>query len=286
MTLYGIGEWYGERFSTMPATRRREFASIALSQGNEPDCPFRRERTPCSKQGGVCTLQKYKIVEERIASSVGEPVIVCPYRFDQDDLIPHWLAEIAGFDQVYLAHEVPFMRAPTTGREAGRIDLVLAGNTEASEWYGLEIQAVYFSGASMKKDFELLLHDQSMPASKPTARRRPDWRSSSAKRLMPQLEVKVPTLRQWGKKLAVAVDLPFFEAIGGASASPSHDIYSGDVIWLVPRLLGGRLQRYHWEVLSLEASSRKLLAADPVRRKDFEADLRRKLKRLDGRAKT
>ena len=211
----------------------------------------------------------------------GPPVVVCPYRFDQYNLIPKWLAEIAGFDEVYIAREVPFMRAAITGREAGRIDLVLANNSEASDWYGLEVQAVYFSGAGMVPEFERIANDTQKRPPAPVGKRRPDWRSSSAKRLMPQLEVKVPTLRRWGKKLAVAVDMPFFNAIGGISDQPSHDLNEGDIIWLVPRLdRHQRLVRHHWEVLSLEDSSLKLLAAEPVRREDFENDLRRKLERL------
>jgi hypothetical protein len=210
----------------------------------------------------------------------GLPVTLCPHRFEERNLVPLWLAEIAGFSDVYVAHEVAFMRAPTTGRGAGRIDLVLAGDSLAEEWYGLEIQAVYFSGEGMRSDFEQLLVDNEAAPPMP-GKRRPDWRSSSAKRLMPQLEVKAPTLRRWGKKLAVSVDLPFFESIGGVSERVSHDINEGDILWIVPRIERGRgLVRHHWEVLSLEDSSRKLLAAEPVKRQDFEADLRRKLVRL------
>ena len=277
-----MGEWYGEDFATMPPQRRQELAVVAQGEGVPPICPYRRGAPICSKKGGTCTIQEYEIVDGRISANIGDPVIVCPYRFNEADVIPRWLAEIAGFELVYLAREVPFMREPQSGRGAGRIDLVLASNQDATDWFGLEIQAVYFSGPGMAADWELLSTDDGVAAPQPTARRRPDWRSSSAKRLMPQLEVKAPTLRRWGKKLAVAVDWPFFEAIGGASPRPSHDINEGDIIWLIPRLSNGRLERCHWEVLSLEDSSHKLLAAEPVRREDFEIDLRRKLVRLEG----
>ena len=226
-------------------------------------------------------MQEYEISNDRIGNVVGLPVIVCPNRFDEHDLMPRWLADIAGFEDVYVAREVPFMRAPITGREAGRIDIVLADSSAASDWYGLEIQAVYFSGDNMTNDFEeLLMNDDAAPP-KP-GKRRPDWRSSSAKRLMPQLEVKAPTLRRWGKKLAVSVDLPFFMAISGPSKHPSQDINEGDILWLVPKVdpeCG--ITRHHWEVLSLEESSHKLLSATPVKRDEFENDLRSKLARLD-----
>ncbi len=170
------------------------------------------------------------------------------------------------------------MRSPATGRPAGRIDLVVAQDCEASAWFGLEIQAVYFSGRGMLSDFEMLLTDESDQPPAPTEFRRPDWRSSSAKRLMPQLQIKAPTLRRWGTKLAVAVDLPFFEAIGGATDNPSQDLNDGDIVWLVPRMSDDyQLEEYHWEVLSLEASNDKLLSAETVRRGEFEDSLRTKL---------
>ena len=216
-------------------------------------------------------------------SGTDSPVVMCPHRFDQDELIPRWLGQIVGFGTVYLAHEVPFMRSPATGRPAGRIDLVVANDRAAGRWFGLEIQAVYFSGHKMESDFQLLLRNTDPEPPEPTAIRRPDWRSSSAKRLMPQLQVKGPTLRRWGTKLAVAVDLPFFEAIGGPSDNPSRDLDDGDIVWLVPKMSAGfRLEAHHWEVLSLEASCDKLLSADTVKRGEFENTLRTKLEPIDG----
>ena len=269
---FGIAEWYGQPFATMPPHRRQALARAALKATAAPPCPFQAGTPPCSKSGGVCSIQ----TEE------GSPVITCPARFEENNLLPHWLASIVNFSDVYLAREVPFMRSPDTGRAAGRIDLVVARDGEASAWFGLEIQAVYFSGIGMRADFELLrTHDGARPPA-PTATRRPDWRSSSAKRLMPQLEVKAPTLRRWATKLAVAVDRPFFEAIGGPSKQPSHDLNDGDIVWLVPRVTKKyRLKAHHWEVLSLEDSSRKLLSAETVKRQEFESALRAKLKLIE-----
>lgn len=68
---------------------------------------------------------------------------------------------------------------------------------------------------------------------------------------MPQLQVRVPTLRRWGKKLAVALDRAFFDALGGPSDDPVQDLDEG-------------------EVLSLDESSRTLLATETVRQVKFE----------------
>lgn len=277
-----IGEWYGIPFATMPPSLRQSLAVRALNPKlTRPPCPFKPGGQPCTKAGGMCSMQDYETIDGRIGAPVGSPVIVCPTRFDQNEVVPRWLAKIAGFSDVHVAREVPFMRDPNTGREAGRIDMVVASNERATDWYGLEVQSVYFSGALMAPEFELLKTDAGARPPASIGKRRADWRSSSAKRLMPQLQVKTPTLRTWGKKVAVAVDRPFFDALGGPSANPSKDTNEGDIIWLVPRLDEGlRLVPDHWEVLSLEASSKKLIAADPVKRDEFETSLRGKLTRL------
>ena len=185
-----------------------------------------------------------------------------------------------------VAREVAFMHGTGTDKPAGKIDLVVARATDGDlKWYGLEIQAVYFSGVGMDSEFENLRDDDRERPPFPNAIRRPDWRSSSAKRLMPQLQVKVPTLRRWGSKMAVAVDRPFFNAVGGPSHNYSRDLDDGDVIWLIPELIRSedgswRLTRGHWEVLTLEDTVDKLLAAETVRRSKFENDLRMKLEPL------
>ncbi|MCY4288545.1 MAG: NotI family restriction endonuclease [Aestuariivita sp.] len=271
---YGIAEWFGRPFERLSVKDRQKLARCALAHEPAPSCPFQRGRPPCNKRGGVCSIKQ----------GTKPPVITCPKRFDEGNLLPEWLAEIAGFPDVFIAPEVPFMRSPATGRPAGRIDLVVSDDITAKTWFGLEIQAVYFSGQGMTADFELLLHNSADIPPPPTAVRRPDWRSSSAKRLMPQLQIKAPTLRRWSTKLAVAVDRPFFNAIGGPTSAPSKDVNDGDIVWLIPRITDDyRLIAEHWEVLSLEDSCAKLLSAATIKREEFEVALRSKLQRLCAR---
>ncbi len=284
---YGIGEWYGQPFLSLAPSQRRDLALVASGEGNEiPQCPFQQSQPKCNKKGGVCSLRRYAQSEDgRIGVPVGGHVIVCPARFEEDRLLVLWLAEIVGFApaDALIAREVPFMQGTNTNKPAGKIDLVVAKTSNGGVlWHGLEIQAVYFSGSGMGSEFDSLRDDTHETPPFPTANRRPDWRSSSAKRLMPQLQIKAPTLRRWGSKVAVAVDRPFFESVGGPSPNRSHDLNDGDIIWLVPELVrdGGqhRLSRWHWEVLTLEASSDKLLAASTIRREVFEQTLLSKLK--------
>ncbi len=77
-----------------------------------------------------------------------------------------------------IASEVPFMLGSSTGKPAGMIDLVVARSNHGKlQWYGLEIQAVYFSGRGMQTEFESLsTHSRTSPPF-PNANRRPDWRS-------------------------------------------------------------------------------------------------------------
>lgn len=289
-TRYGIGEWFGEPLLALTPQRRSKLSSCALQQADAPECPFQKPGTRCSKKGGVCTIQQYESsADGRITAAIGQPVIVCPRRFEESRTIQQWLAEIVGLepDDTHVAREVPFMLGTKTQKPAGKIDLVVAGLNEPNfRWYGLEIQAVYFSGRGMTDEFERLADDAGNPPPFPGAIRRPDWRSSSAKRLMPQLEIKVPTLRRWASKLAVAVDRPFFDSMGGPSPNPTNDLDDGDIIWLVPELrtsADGSIQMFrgHWEVLTLEQSRAKLLAAETISRSDFEATLKQKLRPLD-----
>ncbi|MYJ53788.1 MAG: hypothetical protein F4090_02560 [Nitrospira sp. SB0672_bin_25] len=143
----------------MSAVERKTMARVALREIDSPVCPFQVGTPTCSKRGGVCSIREGDNL----------PVIVCPRRFNAGNLLPRWLAEIAGFPEVHLASEDPFMRSPTTDRAAGRVDLVIAGNGDASAWYGLEIQDVYFSGQGMDADFRAILNHDGEEPPEPTA---------------------------------------------------------------------------------------------------------------------
>ena len=284
MTRYGIAEWFGEQFTSMSTKRRMHLAKAALGNSTPPFCPFQARRVVCGKKGGVCSLQRFEKDGDRIGKPVGSLVVTCPKRLEQNNTILKHMAEVVGFNKSksFIAREVPFMRSTATGKAAGLIDVVLADGKNELKWFGLEIQTVYFSGDRRETEFEHLLHDMGRQPPYPDKNRRPDWRSSSAKRLMPQLQTKVPMLRQWGTKMAVAVDVNFFEAIGNASDKPSHDIDDGDIIWIVIEITKKHdLRVHHWEVLRLEDSIDKLIAAKRIKRNEFENLLRTKLQPLD-----
>jgi hypothetical protein len=112
----------------------------------------------------------------------------------------------------------------------GKIDYVIAQLGEGDaivDFAALEVQAVYVSGDSSREPFEHYLRTGGNHAN---ARRRPDFRSSAQKRLMPQLSLKVPVFRRWGKRFFVAVDASFFAAM--PSLRPVEQ-GNAEITWLV-----------------------------------------------------
>jgi len=93
------------------------------------------------------------------------------------------------------------------------------------------MQAVYFSGESIAKEFHAIVESTGDDIPFPVGRRRPDFRSSGPKRLMPQLQIKVPTLRRWGKKMCVLVDRTFFDNLGRMESV--DDVSNCDIAWFV-----------------------------------------------------
>jgi hypothetical protein len=97
--------------------------------------------------------------------------------------------------------------------------------------------------------------------------------------LMPQLLVKVPTLRRWGKKMAVVIDEDFFAELGRMDRVP--DISNCDVAWFIVRFEENRdaftVQRKEVFLTTLESSQSGLVAAKPVSKEQFERRIRTKL---------
>ena len=147
---YGIAEWFGEPFQDLSPSTRKDLVAIASAtpegvagqQVFSRPCPF-QDGENCHKRGGVCSIRLYKEgAAGRLGAPGGEPVITCPKRFEEGQLLVRWLAEIIGFrpEEAMVAREVPFMKGTETAKAAGKIDLVVARSSGgALSWYGLEI---------------------------------------------------------------------------------------------------------------------------------------------------
>lgn len=286
----------------LSAAERQKLASIQdLPKSQKPviRCPFQStaERTvACGKTGGVCTLRLYEKLPQTsdvkpATGELGQLRTICPARFEADHLIYQWVGRtILGSDNVAVLGEIGFLEPPASPaveaapRDVGRIDRVLAvPGSKPLRWCALETQAVYFQGEAMKNDFDLIQTHNGNTLPFPSVSRRPDYRSSGPKRLMPQLQIKVPSLRRWGKRMAVVVDRSFFSAMG--KMRTVLDMSNCDVAWFVvtyKETENGRFRLAEDQVqfTTLEDSVEGLAAGVPVSLEIFEKRILAKLQRL------
>lgn len=137
----------------------------------------------------------------------------------------------------------------------------------------------------MTSQFTEFAHWQGPGIPFPNKVRRPDYRSSGPKRLMPQLQVKIPTLRRWGKKMAVVTDRSFFEHMG--RMDEAKDISNCDIVWFVvdhePTDAGFRLTKHEVHLITLERAIEGLIAGQAVSLAEFENRVRIRLTKAQAR---
>ncbi|MBI4459205.1 MAG: hypothetical protein HY648_03980 [Acidobacteria bacterium] len=297
---FGIGEWYGFPLTVLSPQERRRYAEAQfLQKSNRPSfpCPF-QQKANCNKPGGVCSLRLYERFPQTgevkpATGELGQLRTVCPARFEEGGAIYRWLGEtVLGFADPMIIGEIGFLESPPSAEieavpsEVGRIDKVLViPNSRPLAWCALEVQAVYFQGSAMSNDFALIRHHPGDSLPFPTVLRRPDYRSSGPKRLMPQLQIKVPSLRRWGKKMIVVVDRSFFLAMGKMRTVPH--ISNCDVAWFIVKYEetgDGRFRLVPDQVqfTTLEDSVEGLTAGVPVSLETFESRIIAKLQRPPG----
>lgn len=295
---FGIGEWYGKSFIHLTIEERRFFALLQHQKKKDRQsqpCPPRLAENidaVCTKEGGVCSIRAYKLSDKEVTipeGNWGKLVTTCPYRFNEGKIIFHWVGKtILDCTDSTIVNEVGFLEkdkeimGESQGRDdVGRIDKVLVNpNKEPLSWCALEIQAVYFSGASMKKDFDNIVINSKDGLPFPAGVRRPDFRSSAPKRLMPQLQIKVPTLRRWGKKMAVVIDRSFYDSIG--DMGKIEDLSNSDIAWFVVRYKEEEMKQAILEpdvviYTTLERTVEGLTGGKPVSLNEFEKRIKNKL---------
>lgn len=285
---YGVGELYGFDFTSLAVERIRELSS---AENRDVPCPFKSQTSGktsshCSKVGGVCSLRRFERDESGSVSCEGSPVTTCPQRFFEGGMVFEWVGEVLlGTSSPNVIVEVPFLMSFARGekgrRPVGKIDSILVGATEpVLTWCALEIQAVYFSGDEMEEDFQAMRnwHGPGLPF--PQGRRRPDFRSSGPKRLMPQLQTKVPTISRWGKKMAVVVDREFWSELSGMREV--DDLSNSEIIWFVvsysPSSEGRfSLQRDSVHFTTLDYAVERLTGGTPMSLENFESEIRARM---------
>lgn len=162
--------------------------------------------------------------------------ITCPVRFRQDWIVVQDASKFffpEGSRWTFLT-EVRLKDAD--GESAGNIDVVLVSYDEKgylADFGALEIQSVYISG-NIRRPFEAYMLDSSHGATFTWKGHelypRPDYLSSSRKRLAPQLLFKGGIINSWKKKLAVALDESFFATLPELDEVAQEE---AEVAWLV-----------------------------------------------------
>ncbi len=197
-------------------------------------CPYHNRVANCTKDKANDPLGVCSIFE-------GETVaITCPVRFRQDWRIAEDAAQFFFPSTTRWTTLSEVRMQDADGQAAGNIDHVLVAYDERGkviDFGTLEVQGVYVSG-NIRRPFEHYLQDppnrSGMDWSKERNYPRPDYLSSSRKRLAPQLLFKGGILNQWGKKQAVAIHRGFYDTLPPLAVVEESQ---ADMIWLVYDLL-------------------------------------------------
>jgi hypothetical protein len=193
-------------------------------------CPFNNKVPNCTKDKAKDPLGVCSVYYEN------KPVITCPIRFRENWIITDDAAEFffpkgtnwTSLTEVRLADE--------EGKSAGNIDIVLVSydrNGKVCDFGSLEIQAVYISG-NIRDPFAYYMKNPKAHANMDWLNEpnypRPDYLSSSRKRLAPQLLFKGGILNTWNKKIAVALNKSFFKTLPKLRSVPQN---KAEMAWLL-----------------------------------------------------
>ncbi len=193
-------------------------------------CPFNNKVPNCTKDKAKNPLCVCSVLH------AGAPVITCPVRFREewlitDDAAPFFFPDGAAWSSLT---EVRLNDAH--GKTAGNIDVVLVSYGDSGkvlDFGALEIQAVYISG-NVRDPFEYYMKDTKGHAkmcwSDQPNYPRPDYLSSSRKRLAPQLLFKGGILHSWRRKSAVALNKSFFDTLPRLTKVKKN---KADIAWLI-----------------------------------------------------
>jgi hypothetical protein len=193
-------------------------------------CPFNNKVPNCTKDKadnplGVCSV----FHEDQIA-------ITCPIRFRQDWLIAEHAAAFFFPEGVSWTSLTEVKLNDRHGVSAGNIDVVLVAydsKGKVIDFGALEIQAVYITG-NVRRPFEYYIENPVINANMDWSSKsnypRPDYLSSSRKRLLPQLIYKGGILTAWKKKIGVALDSGFYNTLPDLGKTTPEQ---ADLAWLI-----------------------------------------------------
>ncbi len=172
-----------------------DFSEQALQHREHRLCPYNNRISQCTKDKAIEPLGTCSVYDTR-----GNIAITCPVRLRQDWLVAQDAARFFFPETTRWAALSEIQLNDQHGVSAGNIDLALVAYNKQGQiidFGSLEIQAVYVSG-NVRQPFDLYMKDPAAyietPPSLPN-RPRPDYLSSSRKRLIPQLLYKGSILK-------------------------------------------------------------------------------------------
>ena len=248
-------------------------------------CPFNNKVPSCTKDKANDPLGACSIFEE------GQTVITCPVRFREDWLIVEDAAQFFFKSDSSWTSIAEVRLNDKDGNTAGNIDLVLVFYDERGrvlDFGSLEIQAVHISG-NVRRPFEKYMsgrqHQNEFTWNGPNYPK-PDFLSSSRKRLAPQMLYKGGILKAWEKKQAVALQTSFFETLPKLKEAQQS---KADIAWLLYDLkLDKKSNRFKLSqnrtvYTEFQSALKQITTADPGRIEDFIDVLQQKLdEKLEG----
>jgi hypothetical protein len=192
-------------------------------------CPFNNKVPNCTKDKATDPLGVCSVFERDL------PVITCPVRFRQDWAITQDAAAFFFPPGTAWTTLVEVRLDDADGKSAGNIDVVIVSYDErghVTDFGALEVQAVYISG-NIRRPFDRFMRDRTVPMdwSGQTLYPRPDFLSSSRKRLVPQLLWKGGILHAWHKRQAVAIQTTFYRTL--PSIPWISDPSEAEMVWLL-----------------------------------------------------
>ncbi len=193
-------------------------------------CPFNNRVPSCTKDKakdplGVCSVYANQ-----------KPIITCPIRFRESWVIVEDAAEFFFDEKTNWTSLSEVTLSDKEGKTAGNIDLILVSYDKAGkiiDFGSLEVQAVYISG-NIRSPFEYYIETCKKKKDfnwqgKPNYPK-PDFLSSSRKRLVPQILYKGGIFKFWKKKQAIALQKDFFETL---PELPQAEKKTADMAWLL-----------------------------------------------------
>lgn len=220
--LHPLAEVFGFA-ATDQSSKAQRFRSHRL-------CPFNNKVPNCTKDKAKNPLGVCSILQNN------KPVITCPVRFREEWIITDDAASFFFGEGALWSSLTEVRLNDVYGKSAGNIDVVLVAydaQGKVIDFGALEVQAVYISG-NIRDPFEFYMKDPAAHALMDWTGQpnypRPDFLSSSRKRLAPQLLFKGGILHSWNKKMAVAINKSFFDTLPSLKAVPPGE---GDIAWFI-----------------------------------------------------